>query len=64
MFNLEQPVLDDSLLDCVPTLISEGDNEMLHNLPTEEEIKNVVFSMSVDSSAGPDGYNSKFYQNC
>lgn len=60
MFNLEQPVSDDSLLDCIPTLVSEEDNETLHNFPTEEEIKKVVFSTSIDSSAMPDGY----YQYC
>lgn len=32
--------------------------------PMEDEIKNVVFSMSVDSSAGPDGFNGKFFHTC
>ena len=37
---------------------------MLHRAPMEDEIKNVVFSMSADSSAGPDGFNGKFFQTC
>ncbi|KAL0285690.1 UNVERIFIED_CONTAM: hypothetical protein Sangu_2767500, partial [Sesamum angustifolium] len=33
-------------------------------LPTEEEIKETVFSIDRDSVAGPDGFTSAFYQAC
>ncbi|KAK4390395.1 hypothetical protein Sango_2102800 [Sesamum angolense] len=36
----------------------------ISNSPTEEEIKDIVFSVDKDSVAGPDGFPSVFYQSC
>lgn len=35
----------------------------LHSMPNEIEIKQAVFSMSSESSAGPDGFNGKFFKH-
>lgn len=37
---------------------------MLFELPDESEIKNAVFSLSADNTAGPYGYNGTFFQHC
>lgn len=44
--------------------MSKEDNINLIVLPTEDEIKNTIFSLSAESSAGPDGYNGTFFQSC
>ena len=53
------PVLDGTL----PS-VSQEDNELMHRLPTLEELKEVVFSMPMDSASGPDGFGAGFYQGC
>lgn len=35
---------------------------MLTNLPTIEEVKNVVFSMNGNGAPGPDGFGGYFFQ--
>lgn len=44
--------------------ISSQQWEVLELLPTEEEVKSVVFGMDKDSAAGSDGFSMVFYQNC
>ncbi|KAL0294604.1 UNVERIFIED_CONTAM: hypothetical protein Scaly_3118700 [Sesamum calycinum] len=55
-------VFDD--LHCIPTLLSEEDVAQLHNKPTIEDVKTVVFDMCSDSTAGPDGFSALFTQCC
>ena len=64
LFNMGQTNLDSGTLDYILKLITEEDNDMIHKAPIEDEIKNDVFSMSADSSAGPDGFNGKFFHTC
>ncbi|KAH0713632.1 hypothetical protein KY289_009591 [Solanum tuberosum] len=45
---------DFSMLDIIPKLISDEQNEEMGRLPTEEEVKEVVFAMNGDSASGPD----------
>ncbi|KAK6160616.1 hypothetical protein DH2020_003997 [Rehmannia glutinosa] len=45
----------------VPSHVSLTD---LCSLPSEDEVKQVVFSICPNSSAGPDGFSSHFYQIC
>ncbi|XP_019258738.1 PREDICTED: uncharacterized protein LOC109236955 [Nicotiana attenuata] len=62
-FNLnQQPSVSNDMLNCIPNLTTEENNERLTIMPLEEEIKDTVFSMSIESSAGPDGFNRKFFQ--
>ncbi|XP_071933198.1 uncharacterized protein [Coffea arabica] len=44
--------------------VSQGDNESMLALPTTDEVREVVFSISPDSAPGPDGFGSDFYQAC
>ncbi|KAL0356478.1 UNVERIFIED_CONTAM: putative ribonuclease H protein [Sesamum radiatum] len=55
-------IFDD--LQCVPTLLTDKDMELLHAKPTMEDIKAVVFDMCPDSTAGPDGFSALFFQSC
>ncbi|OIT36737.1 putative ribonuclease h protein [Nicotiana attenuata] len=52
------------LLSCIPSMITQEDNDILSADPTLSELKGVVFSMNPTSAAGPDGFNGKFYQSC
>ncbi|KAL2242475.1 UNVERIFIED_CONTAM: hypothetical protein Sindi_0365500 [Sesamum indicum] len=63
VFTEEEEVSDDPLL-WIPQLLSEEDIQHLSCAPTLEEIKAVVFDMCPNSTAGPDGFTSHFYQNC
>ncbi|XP_019168334.1 PREDICTED: uncharacterized protein LOC109164037 [Ipomoea nil] len=64
MFTAEIGGFDTALLDCVPQLVTEGDNDLLTVVPEEEEIKAAVFQMSSVSAAGPDGFSGAFYKAC
>lgn len=52
------------LLKHIHEKVEEEDNVMLGSLPNDVEIKNVVFNLSGDSSAGPDGLSGRFFQTC
>ncbi|KAK6149197.1 hypothetical protein DH2020_016722 [Rehmannia glutinosa] len=47
-----------------PQIPENTDTNVLYASPSEEEIKQVVFSINPDSAAGPDGFYSHFYQSC
>lgn len=64
IFNLEPYIENERPLYCIPNLITVEDNDMLTKLPDEKEIREDVFNMNADSSAGPDGYNGKFFSKC
>ena len=53
--------VDDSLLDCIPSLISEEDCLPLTAVPDMEEIFATLQSMPVGTAAGPDGFSLSFY---
>ena len=44
--------------------MSPEENKRLCEMPGEEEIKKVVFELNAESSSGPDGFISCFYQKC
>ncbi|KAL0293122.1 UNVERIFIED_CONTAM: hypothetical protein Sradi_6955400, partial [Sesamum radiatum] len=44
--------------------LSEEVTHSICNIPTEEETKEIVFSIDKDSVAGPDDFSSAFYQAC
>ncbi|XP_019432511.1 PREDICTED: uncharacterized protein LOC109339510 [Lupinus angustifolius] len=49
--------------EVIPSLVNEADNLMISSIPTDVEIKSVVFDMNEDSAPGPDGYRGSFYTN-
>ncbi|KAF5470850.1 hypothetical protein F2P56_011338, partial [Juglans regia] len=50
--------------DYVSNVISEDENLRLGSVPTEEEVKQAVFSIPIESSPGPDGFGLGFYLAC
>ncbi|XP_026439719.1 uncharacterized protein LOC113338535 [Papaver somniferum] len=49
---------DDSLVEVIPEVITEQDQQMLDAIPNAEEIKEVIFSMDPESSPVPYGVKS------
>ncbi|XP_027181955.1 uncharacterized protein LOC113780346 [Coffea eugenioides] len=47
--------------DVIPKLLSEQENLELEHHPSLEEVKDVVFSLDLDSTAGPDGFSGRFF---
>jgi hypothetical protein len=58
-------VLQDQLLveEVIPNLVTDNVNALLTMIPSDEEIKNAVFSLNKDSALGPDGYVAFFFQH-
>ncbi|KAL3528004.1 hypothetical protein ACH5RR_012660 [Cinchona calisaya] len=50
--------------DWNPRLILDKDNSYLVTLPSLEEVKEVVYSLSSNSIAGVDGLNGVFFKSC
>nr|XP_027099048.1 uncharacterized protein LOC113718336 [Coffea arabica] len=44
--------------------VTQEDNEIMKQLPTMEEIHEVVFGMDTQSAPGPDGFGAGFFQSC
>ncbi|XP_026447002.1 uncharacterized protein LOC113347531 [Papaver somniferum] len=60
-----QPVNEaEKLLDVIPKIINEDDQQILDAIPEEEEIKVVVFEMDPESAPGPDGFYGIFFRSC
>ena len=63
LFTAEPCLGSDKLLAVIPKLVTTQDNLSLMDIPSLQEIKSVVFSMDVDSVAGPDGFIGKFFMS-
>nr|XP_027082134.1 uncharacterized protein LOC113704429 [Coffea arabica] len=61
LFSMEEAPASSEVLGVIPKLLSEDDNEQLQNMPSFEEVRDVVFAMDGDSAAGPDGFTGKFF---
>ncbi|KAH0698682.1 hypothetical protein KY284_012897 [Solanum tuberosum] len=55
---------DYTMLENIPNIISNQQNEDMERLPTKDEVKNVIFALNGDSASGPDGYSGQFFQSC
>lgn len=55
---------DYSMLNCIPALISEVQNEDLVKVPKLDEVKRFFFIMNGDSACGLDGFSGVFNQQC
>jgi len=64
LFSTNPFLQDDSLVEeVIPSLIDENTNNLLSMIPTEDEIKSVVFGMNGEGAPGPDGFGACFFQN-
>ncbi|KAG5620134.1 hypothetical protein H5410_005352 [Solanum commersonii] len=63
-FTKKNEPTDYAMLENIPNIISNEQNEEMERLPTEDEVKNVVFALNGDSASGPDGYSGQFFQSC
>lgn len=64
LFTSESHMLDHTLLDLVPSLVSGEDNEALLLPFSRVEAWDAVKSIPVDSAAGNDGFSSSFFITC
>jgi len=64
IFTGHQDNINEEILQCIPRLITDEQNQALKDDPTIEEVKLVVFAMNPNSAAGPDGTNGKIFQVC
>ncbi|XP_031100850.1 uncharacterized protein LOC116004818 [Ipomoea triloba] len=53
-----------AILDCLPTILTTEDNIALLAPLTREEVKNAVWALDPDSTAGPDGFSGSFFRSC
>ncbi|GAA0156478.1 hypothetical protein LIER_13970 [Lithospermum erythrorhizon] len=63
MFTGDTTSEEGELMDCIPSLVTKSDNELLMAVPELEEVRKVVFSLNKDSVAGPDGFNGHFFHS-
>lgn len=61
-FTEEVRIDDFSMLEAVHKLISNEQNLYMTRPPTLEEVKEVVFGMSKESTSGSDGFSGAFFQ--
>jgi len=64
IFTGHQDNINEEILQCIPRLITDEQNQALKDDPTIDEVKLVVFAMNPNSAAGPDGTNGKIFQVC
>lgn len=56
--------LDPDLISVIPQMITADQNDSLCVIPQSAEVKEAVFSLSGNSSPGPDGFSGIFYTHC
>ncbi|CAH9084422.1 unnamed protein product [Cuscuta epithymum] len=55
---------NNNILDFIPSLITQEDNNTLIKLPDMEEVKQAVWDLNHNSAPGPDGFHGKFFKKC
>nr|XP_026429227.1 uncharacterized protein LOC113325233 [Papaver somniferum] len=61
-FKTQAVDLTGSIFNVIPKILTEEDNTILDDVPTNIETKNVVFGMDANSSPGPDGFPGSFFK--
>ncbi|KAG6474242.1 hypothetical protein ZIOFF_068167 [Zingiber officinale] len=64
LLTVEEFNCDSRNLDHIPSLITPRDNSALLEMPTIEEVKQVIGDMRKDSAAKPDEFSVEFYVAC
>lgn len=62
LFASTNPDPPPELDDLFPTPLTAQDTQGLANIPSGEEVRNAVFSMSNGKSPGPDGMSPLFFK--
>uniref|UniRef100_M1E0C2 RNase H family protein n=1 Tax=Solanum tuberosum TaxID=4113 RepID=M1E0C2_SOLTU len=57
IFTGEEKLIDEIPMECIPRIIMQEQNDRMKELPTLDELKEVVQSLNPNSAAGPDGMN-------
>ncbi|XP_035542978.1 uncharacterized protein LOC118346079, partial [Juglans regia] len=52
------------LVGLISEEVSEEENQFFGSIPSVGEVKDALFSIPMDSSPGPDGFGSGFFQHC
>ncbi|XP_026459210.1 uncharacterized protein LOC113359853 [Papaver somniferum] len=63
-FNGQELDMEENLFDFEHPSISAEQSLDMDEIPTPEEIKQVVFEIGSDSAPGPDGFSGCFYRHC
>ena len=64
IFTEKSDKISEEVLNCIPRMVTDEQNQLLQQMPNMQELKKVVFSMNPNSAPGPDGFGGKFYQSC
>ncbi|XP_049399720.1 uncharacterized protein LOC125863746 [Solanum stenotomum] len=64
IFTGEEKRIDEIPMECIPRIITQEQNDRMKELPTLDELKEVVQSLNPNSAAGPDRMNGCFFQKC
>ena len=60
----QQTEIADDMLESIPSLVTTEECSLITAIPTRDEIKRTVFSMSKNRAPGPDGFPADFYISC
>ncbi|XP_060170694.1 uncharacterized protein LOC132601635 [Lycium barbarum] len=63
-FSEEKIPTDFGMLQNVPILVTDEQNDRLHEMPEEKKVRKAVFGLNADSAGGPDGFTGNFFQVC
>ncbi|KAG5631315.1 hypothetical protein H5410_003032 [Solanum commersonii] len=58
----EEKLIDEIPMQCIPRMVSQEHNDSLKRIPSIEELKEVVYSMSPNSTGRTDGLNGYFFR--
>ncbi|VFQ79409.1 unnamed protein product [Cuscuta campestris] len=62
LYSADSPGDMEPILQNIPKIVKDIQNDKLCSLPTSEEINSAVWHLDPNSCAGPDGYNGTFYR--
>lgn len=61
LFSAESGFTPSSLLEVISRVVTHEENAFLEDIPSLDEVKQVVFSMDGESAAGLDGFTGQFF---
>lgn len=59
----EEKLINENTFYCIPRMIIKDKNTQLTNIPTMDELKEVVFSINPNFVASPDGMNGTSFKS-